>query len=83
MKGLLRGDFKTRMEGYRIAREGGWYSANDIRALEDEKPIKNGDIYIQPLNFKEAGAEDPPPPQPFNDIGDNEDDDDDEGSTVV
>lgn len=59
IKGLLRGDFKTRMEGYRIAREGGWYSVNDIRELEDESPIENGDIYIQPLNFKEAGAEDP------------------------
>jgi HK97 family phage portal protein len=59
IKGLLRGDFKTRMDGYRIAREGGWYSVNDIRALEDETPIENGDIYIQPLNYKEAGEDDP------------------------
>lgn len=57
IKGLLRGDFKTRMDGYRIGREGGWYSANDIRALEDEKPIENGNIYLQPLNYVEAGTE--------------------------
>ena len=60
VKGLLRGDFATRMNGYRVAREGGWYSVNDIRALEDESPIENGDIYLQPLNYKEAGAEDEP-----------------------
>lgn len=57
LKSLLRGDFKTRMEGHRIAREGGWASANDIRALEDETPIENGDIYLQPLNYIEAGKE--------------------------
>lgn len=61
LKGLLRGDFKTRMDGYRVAREGGWFSVNDIRKLEDESPIENGDIYLQPLNYKEAGAEDPAP----------------------
>lgn len=59
IKGLLRGDFKTRMDGYKIAREGGWYSVNDIRALEDETPIDNGDIYLEPLNYKEAGTEQP------------------------
>jgi len=66
LKGLLRGDFKTRMDGYRIAREGGWYSANDIRQLEDESPIENGDIYLQPMNYKQAGEEPEPvePPEP-------------------
>jgi hypothetical protein len=48
------------MDGYRIAREGGWYSADDIRAFEDESPLPDGKgkIYIQPLNYKEAGTED-------------------------
>jgi len=72
IKGLLRGDFMTRMNGYRIAREGGWYSVNDIRQLEDESPIENGDIYIQPLNFKEAGTEDPEP-EPIKPKKDDED----------
>lgn len=59
IKGLLRGDFKTRMDGYRIGREGGWYSANDIRGLEDESPIDNGDVYMQPLNYFDVAKERP------------------------
>lgn len=62
LKGLLEGDFTTRMNGYRVGRDGGWYSANDIRALEDMPPIDNGDIYLQPSNFVEAGTEPEPAP---------------------
>ena len=32
--GLLRGDYQSRMNGYAIARQNGWMSANDIRSLE-------------------------------------------------
>lgn len=64
LKGLLEGDFATRMNGYRVGRDGGWYSANDIRALEDMSPIDNGDIYLQPSNFVEAGKEPEPAPAP-------------------
>lgn len=35
LNGLLRGDFKTRMEGYHWMRQDGVFSANDIRELED------------------------------------------------
>lgn len=62
LRGLLEGDFKTRMDGYRIARDGGWMSANDVRVLEDMPPIPNGDIYLQPANFIEAGKEPEPAP---------------------
>lgn len=34
MDGLLRGDFETRMKGYAVARQNGYFSANDIRRLE-------------------------------------------------
>ena len=63
LNSLLRGDFKSRMEGYRIAREGGWKNADEIRALEDESPIPDGKgkIYLQPMNFKELGEETPEP----------------------
>ena len=47
--GLMRGDYKSRMEGYAIARQNGWMSANDIRALENQNPIPNeegGDAYL-------------------------------------
>lgn len=59
VNGLLRGDFKTRMEGYRISRDGGWKCVDEIRALEDEPPLPDGKgkIYLQPLNYVEAGTE--------------------------
>ena len=47
--GLMRGDYKSRMEGYAIARQNGWMSANDIRALENQNPIpaeEGGDAYL-------------------------------------
>lgn len=47
--GLMRGDYKSRMEGYAIARQNGWMSDNDIRALENQNPIpkeEGGDAYL-------------------------------------
>ena len=49
MDGLMRGDYKSRMEGYAIGRQNGWLSANDIRALENQNPIpkeEGGDAYL-------------------------------------
>ena len=49
MDGLLRGAYKERMEGYAIARQNGWMSANDIRELENMNPIpssEGGDAYM-------------------------------------
>lgn len=40
---LLRGDYKTRMEGYRIAINAGIMSQNDVRKLEDLEPFDGGD----------------------------------------
>lgn len=37
--GLLRGDFEKRMRGYSIARQNGWLSPNEVRALEDMNMI--------------------------------------------
>ena len=59
--GLLRGDYKSRMEGYAIGRQNGWLSANDIRSLEDMNPInadEGGDLYLINGNMtklKDAG----------------------------
>ena len=47
--GLLRGDYKSRMEGYAIGRQNGWMSPNDIRRLEDMPLIpteQGGDEYL-------------------------------------
>lgn len=46
--GLLRGDYKSRMEGYAVGRQNGWLSANDIRAMENMNPIpaeEGGNLY--------------------------------------
>lgn len=49
INGLLRGDFATRMNGYAIGRQNGWYSVNDIREMEDLNKIpadQGGDDYL-------------------------------------
>ncbi|MCQ9343819.1 phage portal protein [Corynebacterium kozikiae] len=62
LEGLLRGDYVSRMNGYAVARQNGWMSANDIRELENLdriEPERGGDEYLVngnmlPLNL--AGA---------------------------
>ena len=60
--GLLRGDYKSRMEGYAIGRQNGWMSANDIRELENLDMIPaeaGGDLYLvngNMLPLEKAGA---------------------------
>ena len=62
MDGLLRGDYQSRMNGYSIARQNGWLSANDIREMEDMNPIpdeEGGNLYLINGNMtklKDAGA---------------------------
>ncbi len=49
LDGLMRGDYKSRMEGYAIGRQNGWLNANDIRALENMNPIpdeQGGNVYL-------------------------------------
>jgi phage portal protein BeeE len=49
VEGLLRGDYQSRMGGYATARQNGWMSANDIRALEDMDLIPKedgGDLFV-------------------------------------
>ena len=60
--GLMRGDYVSRMNGYAIARQNGWMSANDIRELEnlDRIPAEDGgDLYLvngNMLPLNSAGA---------------------------
>jgi HK97 family phage portal protein len=57
VEGILRADFETRMKGYRIAREMGLMSINEIRQLENLNPIgPEGDLYHVPLNWIELGT---------------------------
>lgn len=57
VQGLLRGDSTARANFYRVMREVGGFSANDIRDLEDRPPIEGGDTYLQPLNMAPLGSE--------------------------
>ena len=62
VEGLLRGDYQSRMNGYAVARQNGWMSANDIRTLEDLDKIpaeQGGDLYLvngNMLPLNKAGA---------------------------
>lgn len=61
VEGLLRGRFKERFEGYRIAREIGIMNADDIAEIENMNPLpdKMGEKYFVPANWidlKNAGT---------------------------
>ncbi|WP_285295230.1 phage portal protein [Aureimonas altamirensis] len=58
LAGLLRGDLSARYTAYRIGREGGWLSSNEIRALENMSRIEGGDTYVEPLNYGRLGDND-------------------------
>lgn len=51
--GLLRGDIQKRYTAYATARQWGWMSADDIRELENQNPLPDGQgkIYMMPLNM--------------------------------
>ncbi len=53
---IARGDIKSRFESYRIGREIGVFSANDIRRREGEAPIPDGDTFLEPLNMGALGG---------------------------
>ncbi len=60
--GLLRGDYKSRMEGYAIGFSNGFLSPNDIRRLENMDPISDedgGNVYVANgsyVKLKDIGA---------------------------
>ena len=43
MDAVLRPDAKTRYESYRLARQGGWLTPNEIREREDLPRVEGGD----------------------------------------
>ena len=62
VEGLLRGDYQSRMNGYAVARQNGWMSANDIRELENLDRIpaeEGGELYLvngSMTKLRDAGA---------------------------
>lgn len=59
VEGLLRGDFKSRMEGYEVGIRSGLYTPNRCLALEDEPAYDGGDKHYMDLN--KYAIEDGPP----------------------
>ncbi|UWR22627.1 phage portal protein [Sulfitobacter sp. S190] len=55
LAGLMRGDMKARYEAYRVGREWGWLSPNEIRQMENLPNIDGGEEYLSPLNMTELG----------------------------
>ena len=47
--GLLRGDFTTRIQGYSVGLQAGFYSIDDVRRFEDLSPVDGGNVYRVPL----------------------------------
>lgn len=47
---LVRGDLKSRWEAYVKGLQWGVHSPNDVRAMEDENPRPDGDVYYDPPN---------------------------------
>lgn len=55
--GLLRADLKSMYEAFKMGREGGWLSINDIRRMLNMNRIEGGDDYLQPLNYAPVGTQ--------------------------
>ena len=55
---LVRGDMLARYQAYAIARNNGWFSANDVRELENQNPLPGdaGDVYLVPMNMVDAST---------------------------
>ncbi len=55
--GLLRGDSAARSAFYSAGINGGWFSPDDIREMEDLNPLPDGlgDVYYRPLNMQAVG----------------------------
>lgn len=63
---LVRGDIKTRWGAYKDGMQWGVWSPNEVRAMEDENPRAEGDIYYDPPNTAGGSngetADEPPKP---------------------
>lgn len=73
LKGLLRGDAKSRAEFYKVMREMGVFSVNDIRELEDLNPIgPDGDKRVMQMQYTTLERIGEEPIQPITGDGGNE-----------
>lgn len=80
LDGLLRGDFKARMEGFARAVQGGVLTPNEARALENRQAKDGGDVLLiqgATVPLTSAGQVKPKPPieaKPDQDKGESQGD---------
>lgn len=67
LEGRMRGDIISRYRAYAIGRQWGWLNADEIKDLESQNPLPDGQgqIYLTPLNMVPAGE--------YIDMNDDED----------
>jgi HK97 family phage portal protein len=56
IEGMLRAKLADRIQAYIAGRQNGWYSADDVRDLENQNPLPDGqgETYMVPLNYQNA-----------------------------
>lgn len=64
VRGLIRGDFKSRMEAYALGRNSGFMTANEIRSEMGLNPVPGGDALLQPMNMGQVTPGEVVPPDP-------------------
>lgn len=71
LRGLLRGDAKSRQEFYASALQNGWMTINEVRELEGLPPVPGGDVpRMQAQNIPITALGEPAPVAPV--VGDAE-----------
>lgn len=68
IEGLLRADSKSRAEFYNAGLQNGWFTINEVRALENMPPVEGGDVprmqmQNQPITEAVAPKQVAPPPE--------------------
>ena len=70
MDGLVRGDYKSRMEGYQVGVQTGIFTPNEVRAKEDMPPMPGGDRRLVPSSCYQLDEDGRPVPWPKDAGGD-------------
>jgi HK97 family phage portal protein len=63
LEGLLRADSKSRADFYNAGLQNGWFTINEVRALENMPPVEGGDVprmQMQNVPITEAASSPPP-----------------------
>lgn len=76
LSALQMTDLKTRYEAHALGLQNGFFTQNEVRAIENMNPVEGGDALWRPLNMTETGApaqalDDPPMAEAAPVVADN------------